>query len=99
MPERKLKTLIAGNEVSVTDVPFKSLPDAPEQAFEYQLEDGSIVRVRYSTVSIRRVDGQFDAEGRPVYLVNSGTSSAVIEAGEKVRKPANGTTAKPDRTH
>jgi hypothetical protein len=65
MPERKTKMLIFGAEMDVVDVPFEP---TIEHLNQYKLEDGSVVNVKAVVMSFIRIEGQFTAEGAPVYI-------------------------------
>lgn len=66
MPEQKRKMAILGTEIEVADVPITT---ATEFFNEYQLEDGSVLKVKSVATSILRLEGQFTPDGRPIYLV------------------------------
>ncbi len=38
---------------------------------EYLLDDGTLVRIKLVATEILRVDGHYDAEGNPLYILNS----------------------------
>lgn len=66
MPEQKRTMNILGKDMEVADVPITSMKEAVN---EYELEDGSILRVRNVATAILRVEGQRNPDGSPVYLV------------------------------
>jgi hypothetical protein len=39
---------------------------------EYQLHDGSLIKVKLIVTEILRVVGEYDPEGNPVYIMKSG---------------------------
>jgi L-2-hydroxyglutarate oxidase LhgO len=55
-----------------------TVTDAKEPWAEYALEDGTKIRLRQSVVSIVKLDGQADANGNPVYAVQSQQQMSVI---------------------
>lgn len=59
---------ILGTMRDVVDVPVKS---ATEFFNQYELEDGTIMKVKNVATSFLRVEGQFLPDGRPIYLVLS----------------------------
>ena len=83
MPERKLTLTLWGAEVPVTEV---SIVNRSETPAEYTLEDGSLVRVASVATQILRVDGQYDAEGLPFYLVKTGTVVTTISSPPSLRR-------------
>ncbi len=66
MPEQKKTLKILGTDMLVADVPITK---AIESFNEYVLEDGSVLRVKCVATSIVRIEGQYNQEGRPVYIV------------------------------
>jgi hypothetical protein len=66
MAEQKRMMTILGKEMEIADVP---IVDMKEPSSEYQLEDGSVLRVRNVATAILRVQDQFNPDGTPVYLV------------------------------
>lgn len=51
----------------------------------YILEDGSQIKIKTVVHEILRVDGQYDPEGNPVYLVKS-QQVVSVDAPEELRK-------------
>jgi len=82
MPEQKKTIPLFGQEVSVADVPIKK---ATESFNEYELEDGSVLKVKSVAMSILRVEGQFTPDGSPIYLVNM--NPAVVVVNSKIVAP------------
>lgn len=78
MPELKKKLPIFGNEVDVSDVPITK---AIEFFNEYELEDGSIIKVKSVATSILRIEDQFTPDGRPIYIVMTSPNVNVIKSG------------------
>lgn len=52
----------------------------------YQLEDGTELKMRLIVSEVFRVDGQFDQEGNPVYVVKS-TNLLVAKSPDHLKKP------------
>jgi hypothetical protein len=68
MAETKKKLPLFGQETEVAEVPILK----SEEGFNrYELEDGTILRVKNVATSILRIEGQFNPapDGRPIYLV------------------------------
>ena len=80
MPEQKRKMAVLGTEMDVADVPIKK---ATEFFNEYELEDGSVLKVKNVATSILRLEGQYTPDGKPIYLVL--TSPAVNVATSLLR--------------
>lgn len=80
MTEVKKKLSVFGLEIDVSVVPFKS---TEESITRYELEDGSVLKVRGIATSILRVDNQWLPDGSPVYIVQLtpvvGVESSVLK--------------------
>ncbi len=88
MPEQKKKLPIFGTEIEVSSVPIVK---ATEFFNEYELEDGSVLKVKSVATSILRIEGQFNpADGKPIYLV---LTSPVVTVESAVIKPSNSTSS------
>lgn len=57
-----------------------------EQWNQYQLEDGSTLRLKTVATEIYRVEGEYDQEGNPVYVIKSANILSVIAPEELKRK-------------
>lgn len=71
-----------GRQVDALSIRFKSIK---EDWNEYDLEDGTTIKMKAVVSDIVRVDGQFDPEGNPVYLVKSG-NMVVIDCPDNLKK-------------
>jgi len=86
MPERKIKLPLGNAIVDATDVPITK---KREGIYEYELEDGSEIRLGLVVTQVIRIDGTFDADGMPTYIVKHGVVTNTISAAEKNRRPKN----------
>jgi hypothetical protein len=84
MAEIKKKIRILGNDVNVFDVPIKS---AIEFFNEYELEDGSKVKVKAVATSFLRVEGEYTPDGKPVYLVLTAPAVNVLSSPDALQRP------------
>jgi hypothetical protein len=84
MAERKKVNVPGFGIVEGTDVP---LIESVERRTELRLEDGSILRIKPVVMSILRIDGQYDAQGDPMYAINAGQTMTVAHAPEHLRRP------------
>jgi hypothetical protein len=84
MAETKKKIRILGNDVNVFDVPIKS---AIEFFNEYELEDGSKVKVKAVATSFLRVEGEYSPDGKPVYLVLTAPAVNVLSSPDALLRP------------
>lgn len=71
MPEERRTLKMLGVELEVVDVPIVS---AKEYFNEYELEDGTVLRVKGVATSVARIEGQRLPDGRPVYFVTMNPS-------------------------
>ena len=63
-----------------------SVEESTERFSDVRLADGTLIRIKASVVDAVRVDGEYDAEGNPVYVVQSGTIVRVVEVRDDLRK-------------
>jgi hypothetical protein len=61
---------LLGRQTDVTEV---EIVDRKETPSEYKLDDGSVIRFVAVPTAVYRVDGQYNADGQPVYLILHGT--------------------------
>ena len=69
MSETKKVIRLFGNDVNVIDVPIKSALN--ENFADYELEDGSKIRVKFVANAFLRIEGEYNPDGKPVYLALS----------------------------
>jgi hypothetical protein len=89
MPEIKKTLRIFGHDVNVADVPIKSATN--ETFAEYELEDGSKVRVKFVASSFLRIDSEYALDGKPVYIVLSAPAVNVLSSPEAIMRPPKAT--------
>ena len=73
-----------GREVDATEVEFQT---RKEDWNEYQLMDGSVIKMKLVVSTIFRVDGMYDNEGNPVYQIKSTNVSFVKSPDALKKKP------------
>lgn len=73
-----------GREVDATDVEFQT---RKEDWNEYQLMDGSVIKMKLVVSTIFRVDGIYDNEGNPAYYIKSTTVPFVKSPDSLKKKP------------
>ena len=78
---RKIK-LPNGVEVTGVELSFRS---GSEDFNEYLVDDGSVIKFKAVVTEIVRLEDVYDAEGQPVYLVNS-QNVVRTSAPEELRK-------------
>ena len=52
---------------------------------EYLADDGSVIRLKLVVTEVLRVDGQYDEQGNPSYLIKS-TNVLAVSAPDDLRK-------------
>lgn len=77
------KVSYRGESVDGIEVRFKVVR---EDWNEYQLEDGTEIRMRLVISEVVMVVAQYDAEGNPVYAVKS-QNLLVVKAPDHLKKP------------
>ncbi len=76
MAERPMKIARPdGAQVDVHEVPIES---ATERWTEIVLEDGSVLRVKMNVGVVYRVDGEYDPEGNPSYVIK-GSPGVIVD--------------------
>ena len=85
MAERRTKILIqaTGKMADGFDVPVE---ESSERWSEFKLEDGAVFRIKAALVSAVRIEGQYDQQGNPAYIMNITPVIAPIEIPESLRK-------------
>lgn len=86
MAERRTQVPWMGKIMDGMEVPVE---ESSEKWSEIKLEDGTIIRVKQSVASVVRVDGQYDAEGNPLYVIKSAPAVAIVHVDERLRRRVN----------
>ncbi len=73
-----------GREVDATEVEFQT---RKEDWNEYQLMDGTVIKMKLVVSQIFRIDGRYDNEGNPTYQIKSTNVAAVTSPDTLKRKP------------
>lgn len=83
--ERKRRVTVPGiGEADGIEVGFRS---SGENWNEYLLDDGTVLRLKLVVTEVLRVDGRYDREGNPIYLVRSQNVMGVSAPEELRRQP------------
>ena len=84
MAERKVPvTLPTGQSGEGMEV---QVAESNERWSEFTLEDGAVIRAKMTMASAVRVEGQYDAVGNPLYVVNLAPIMNIVSAPEKYRR-------------
>ena len=73
---------LQGREVDGLEIRFKSVR---EEWNEYDLEDGTTIKLKAIVSNIVRVEGEYDAENNPVYVLKS-ANVAVVQSPDNLKK-------------
>ncbi len=79
---RKVKISYQGRTVEATPIDFQA---QGEHWNQYLLTDGSVIKMKLVLTEIVRVDGEYDAEGNPIYIVKS-TNILSVSAPEDLKR-------------
>ena len=82
MAGRRVKINFAGQQV---DADLIEVSQAQERWNEYLLDDGTILKIKLVVTNVYRVEGQYDAEGNPLYVVQS-TNVVSANAPHELRR-------------
>ncbi len=75
-----------GGSADATEMSFQT---SAEHWNEYLLNDGSVVKLKTVVTDVLEMDGKFDAEGNPIYVIKS-TQVVSVSPSERARKPSSG---------
>jgi len=71
-----------GSPVEATELSFQS---TREYWNEYLLDDGTVLRLKAVATEIFRIEGKYDQEGNPMYLLKS-QNVIVVSAPDQLRQ-------------
>lgn len=78
-----MKVPLGGSIVDADDIPIE---ESTERSSEYVLKDGTRLRVKFSVIAVGKIQGKFDNEGNPQYVINGSPTVAIMEVDEKLRR-------------
>ena len=85
MAERRVKIQIPPSNEKVDGVEV-DVDEALEKWSEVKLTDGSVIRVKVTVASAVRVEGRWDQDGNPQYIIKGSQTMVVASAPETLRK-------------
>lgn len=80
--QERIKINYLGEEVEATPI---ETAQASEVWNQYLLEDGSVLKIKLVVTKILRLEGKFDDENNPVYLVKS-TNVISIKSPDSLKR-------------
>ena len=72
-----------GKKVAGTEVRFDTIR---EEWNVYELKDGSTIKAKLVVTAILRLNGEFNAEGDPMYIIKSTNLVTSVDVPEHLRK-------------
>jgi hypothetical protein len=76
---------IQGPDGSEHDAEVLSFQSHGEHWNEYVVDDGTLIRLKPVVTEVLRVEGQYDASGNPVYIVQS-TNVLSVDAPDELKR-------------
>ena len=86
--ERKVKIPLPGQPGFAEGTEI-ALIESVERWTELKLEDGSVLRVKPTIVSVIRLDGRYDPQGNPMYAIRGGQTMVIGSTPEHLREQKN----------
>lgn len=83
MASKKVQIPFGGKIVSGTEI---DVTETIDRATEITLADGSRLRMKSSVISAVRIDGEYDPDGNPMYLVNAAPVLSIIDIPDKLKR-------------
>ncbi len=80
--DRKIKVKYGDRDVDATPV---EVNQSDEHWNSYMLDDRSVLKLKVVVTRVARVDDMYDADGNPVYVIQS-TNIAKADAPDSLRK-------------
>jgi hypothetical protein len=74
---------VEGEEIETVD------NASTERWSDYTLSDGAVIRIKTVVSSIVRLDGQYDGEGNPIYVIKSTPAVVVKSVPDAVKRRTN----------
>ena len=84
MANEKVTINMGGRQVQATPV---DVNQSGERWNEYFLEDGTVLKMKLVLKKVFKVDGEFDEEGNPVYVMQSTNVTSVSAPGDLKKPP------------
>lgn len=82
MPGKRRIRLPNGEEIEAEVIGFRA---NMEHWNEYFLDDRTVLRLKPVVTEVLRVEGQYDANGNPAYIIQS-TNVTAVDAPEELRQ-------------
>lgn len=86
MPEKRTKVPLPNGQTA--DGLEVTIKETTERWSEVTLEDGATLRLKPNVLSVVRIDGQYDPEGNPLYVLKSNQVMMVANVPAHLRRGA-----------
>jgi len=87
MVRKRVIPLPDGTTAEATVVTFRT---SSEEWNEYLLDDGTVIKIKTVATDALRVDGQYDGQGNPMYIVQSTNIMSVSAPANLMRDQNEG---------
>ena len=84
MTERKKKVKI--NDGTLVEGTVVDIVESTERFSVVRLEDGTTLRTKLSVLEAVRIDGRWDKEDNPLYVVKQQNIVAIVESPENLKR-------------
>ena len=84
MTERQVR--VRDQEGNLVEGVVVSVVESIERFSEVRLEDGTMLKTKLSPVEAVRVNGQWDADGSPIYVLKTQNVVAVSESPSNLKR-------------
>ena len=84
MTERKKKVKTNGGKL--VDGTVVDIVESTERFSMVRLEDGTTLRTKSSVLEAIRIDGQWDKEDNPLYVIKQQNIVAIVESPENLKR-------------
>ena len=83
MSDRKVQINFGGKQADAEPI---EASQSSERWNEYLLEDGTVLKMKLVLQKVLRVEGEYDVEGNPIYIMQSSNVSTVTSPANLKRK-------------
>ena len=84
MTERKKK--VKTNDGKLVDGTVVDIVESTERFSMVRLEDGTTLRTKLSVLEAIRIDGQWDKEDNPLYVIKQQNIVVIVESPENLKR-------------
>lgn len=89
MPERRTKVPFPLPSSPDRDGWEVAVRESMERWTEVTLEDGTVLRIKVTVLGAVRIDGEYDPDGNPAYVLRMNPVVTTTNSDPRLRRPAN----------